>query len=73
MCNAQSSEDRIKEAAKTVFLKKGFAGTTARDIAEAASTNIALTNYYVSSKEKLFLEIIKDLCSHDCQNTLKIF
>ncbi len=73
MCNAQSSEDRIKEAAKTVFLKKGFAGTTARDIAEAASMNIALTNYYFRSKEKLFLEIFKDLFSHYCQNTLKIF
>lgn len=72
-CITQSSEERIKEAAKSVFLRKGFAGTTARDIAEAASMNIALTNYYFRSKEKLFLEIFKDLFSHYCQNALKIF
>lgn len=72
-CIAQSSEERIKEAAKSVFLKKGFVGTTARDIAEAACMNIALTNYYFRSKEKLFTEIFKDLFSQYCNNTLKIF
>ncbi|RDB06996.1 TetR/AcrR family transcriptional regulator [Runella aurantiaca] len=72
-CITQSSEEKIKEAAKTVFLKKGYAGTTARDIAEAASMNIALTNYYFRSKEKLFFEIFRDLFSYYCKNTLKIF
>lgn len=72
-CIAQSSEERIKEAAKSVFLKKGFVGTTARDIAEAACMNIALTNYYFRSKEKLFTEIFKDLFRQYCNNTLKIF
>lgn len=72
-CITQSSEERIKEAAKSVFLKKGFVGTTARDIAEAACMNIALTNYYFRSKEKLFTEIFKDLFSQYCNNTLKIF
>lgn len=72
-CIAQSSEEKIKEAAKSVFLKKGFVGTTARDIAEAACMNIALTNYYFRSKEKLFTEIFKDLFSQYCNNTLKIF
>jgi len=72
-CITQSSEEKIKEAAKSVFLKKGYAGTTARDIAEAASMNIALTNYYFRSKEKLFFEIFRDLFSYYCKNTLKIF
>ncbi|WP_428667393.1 TetR/AcrR family transcriptional regulator [Runella sp.] len=72
-CITQSSEEKIKEAAKSVFLKKGFAGTTARDIAEAACMNIALTNYYFRSKEKLFQEIFRDLFSYYCKNTLKIF
>jgi TetR/AcrR family transcriptional regulator len=72
-CIAQSSEEKIKEAAKSVFLKKGFVGTTARDIAEAACMNIALTNYYFRSKEKLFTEIFKDLFNQYCNNTLKIF
>lgn len=71
-CVNQSSEEKLKEAAKSVFLKKGFAGTTARDIADAAGMNIALTNYYFRSKEKLFVEIFKDLFSLYCTNTLKI-
>jgi TetR/AcrR family transcriptional regulator len=71
-CVNQSSEEKIKEAAKSVFLKKGFTGTTARDIAEAAGMNIALTNYYFRSKEKLFLEIFRDLFTLYYENTLEI-
>lgn len=53
----QSTEEKIKGAAKKVFLEKGFGGTTTRDIAESSDTNIALVNYYFRSKEKLFQEI----------------
>jgi AcrR family transcriptional regulator len=52
-----STEGRIKEAARIVFHKKGFAATRTRDIAEEAGINLALLNYYFRSKEKLF-EII---------------
>lgn len=51
------SEDKIKEAARTVFYKKGFAATRTRDIAEEANINLGLINYYFRSKSKLF-EII---------------
>lgn len=71
-CVTQSSEEKIREAAKSVFLQKGFAGATARDIADAAGMNIALTNYYFRSKEKLFIEIFRDLFALYCENTLKI-
>ena len=60
-CITEKSEDKIKEAARRVFLKKGFDGTTSRDIAREADMNIALTNYYFRSKEKLFLEIFRDV------------
>lgn len=53
----QSTEVRIKEAAKKVFLEKGFGATTTRDIALCSETNIALVNYYFRSKERLFQEI----------------
>lgn len=49
-----STEEKIKEAARTVFTKKGYAGTRTRDIAEEAGINLALLNYYFRSKEKLF-------------------
>ncbi|TDH29330.1 TetR/AcrR family transcriptional regulator [Segetibacter sp. 3557_3] len=52
-----TTEEKIKEAARIVFLKKGYAATKTRDIAEQAGLNLALLNYYFRSKEKLF-EII---------------
>ena len=49
-----STEDRIKEAARIVFTRKGYAATRTRDIAEESGFNLALINYYFRSKEKLF-------------------
>ncbi len=49
-----SSEEKIKEAARRVFIKKGFSATRTRDIAEEAGINLALLNYYFRSKQKLF-------------------
>ncbi len=49
-----STEEKIKDAARRVFMKKGYAATRTRDIAEAAGINLALLNYYFRSKEKLF-------------------
>ncbi|MEO6730716.1 MAG: TetR family transcriptional regulator [Ferruginibacter sp.] len=49
-----STENKIKKAARTVFHKKGFAATRTRDIADEAGINLALLNYYFRSKEKLF-------------------
>ena len=71
-CVSEKSEDKIREAAKRVFLKKGFDGTTSRDIAKEADMNIALTNYYFRSKEKLFMEIFNDLMGLYFQNVIDI-
>ncbi len=49
-----TTEEKIKEAARNVFMKKGYAATRTRDIAEEAGLNLALLNYYFRSKEKLF-------------------
>ncbi|MES1159639.1 MAG: TetR/AcrR family transcriptional regulator [Bacteroidota bacterium] len=50
----ESTEERIKAAAKKLFTQKGFAATRTRDIAEEAGINLALLNYYFRSKEKLY-------------------
>jgi len=55
-----NTEARIKEAARIVFLNKGFAATRTRDIAEEADINLALLNYYFRSKQKLFNLIMLD-------------
>lgn len=49
-----STEEKIKEAARKVFIHKGFSGARTRDIAEEAGINLALLNYYFRSKENLF-------------------
>jgi len=52
--DAKSTEGRILEAAKTVFISKGFDGTSMQDIADEADINKSLLHYYFRSKEKLF-------------------
>ncbi len=49
-----STEEKIKNSARAVFHKKGFAAARTRDIAQEAGINLALLNYYFRSKEKLF-------------------
>jgi AcrR family transcriptional regulator len=44
---------QIMEAAERLFADRGFAGTSVRDIAEAAGVNLAMISYYFGSKEKL--------------------
>lgn len=51
------TEIKIKTAAKSLFLKKGYNATTTRDISKESDINLALLNYYFTSKKKLF-EII---------------
>jgi AcrR family transcriptional regulator len=50
----QDAEERLKEAARKLFLEKGFAAVKTREIAEAANVNLALLNYYFRSKKKLY-------------------
>ena len=55
-----STEEKIKNAARIVFHKKGYAAARTRDIAEEAGINLALLNYYFRSKEKLFNLVMID-------------
>jgi AcrR family transcriptional regulator len=54
----RSTEEKIKEAARKVFMNKGYSGARTRDIADEAGINLALLNYYFRSKEKLFQMIM---------------
>ncbi len=49
-----STEKVILEAAKKVFLDKGFDGARMQQIADEAGINKALLHYYFRSKDKLF-------------------
>lgn len=67
-----STEEKIKEAARTVFYKKGFAATRTRDIAEEADINLALLNYYFRSKAKLFEMIMMETLSGFIKNMVVV-
>lgn len=63
----QTTEEKIKQAAKKIFHEKGYGQTRTREIAEAAGINTALLNYYFRSKENLFniimLESVQEMFS----------
>ncbi|PZR25325.1 MAG: TetR/AcrR family transcriptional regulator [Citrobacter freundii] len=50
----ETSEEKILDAARTVFLQKGMAGARMQEIADEAGINKALLHYYFKSKELLF-------------------
>jgi AcrR family transcriptional regulator len=60
--NTQSEHDakrRILIAAKKLFARQGFDGTTVRQICEEAGANVALVSYYFGGKEKVLEEVLK--------------
>ncbi|MEI6409015.1 MAG: TetR/AcrR family transcriptional regulator [Bacteroidota bacterium] len=54
-----NTEEIILEAARTVFMQKGFAATRMCDIAYTANINPAMLHYYFRKKEKLFSVIFE--------------
>ena len=67
------AEEKIKAAAKRVFVSKGFSGCTSREIAKEAGTNVALVNYYFRSKDQLFLIIYKSVTEDFLLSMVDVF
>ncbi len=55
------TEQRIKEAAKKVFINKGLAGARMQEIADEAQINKAMLHYYYRSKQQLFKNIFEEV------------
>ena len=53
-----TTQEKIIEAARTVFTKKGYSAARTRDIAEESGLNLALINYHFQSKDNLFKIVI---------------
>lgn len=62
-CNNQNpdydSEQRIFEAAQTLFLQKGLSETTMQEIADQAGISRTSLHYYFRNKDKLFANIFE--------------
>lgn len=56
---ADSTEQKIFDAAQTVFLQKGMDGAKMQEIADLAGINKALLHYYYRSKEKLYESVAR--------------
>lgn len=56
--NDKQTSTKIMDAAIPLFAKKGFAGVSVKELAEAAGVNIALISYYFGGKENLYMTIL---------------
>jgi TetR/AcrR family transcriptional regulator len=59
-----TTEEKILEAAKNIFLAKGLDGARMQDIADEAGINKAMLHYYFRSKDKLFEQIFTEVAGH---------
>lgn len=68
-----STEEKIYEAARKIFIQKGMEGARMQEIADEASINKALLHYYFRSKENLFKAVFKDIFSKFLLKTRESF
>jgi AcrR family transcriptional regulator len=67
-----NTEQRILEAAKQVFMRKGMKAATTQEIANLAGVNKALLHYYFRTKEKLYLAVFQDVIKINVPNLVGI-
>ncbi len=58
------TEKKIFEAARAVFIERGFAGSRMQDIADRAGINKAMLHYYFRSKDLLFESVFRGVAPH---------
>ncbi len=69
----KTTEEKILDAASTVFTKKGFAATRTEDIARQAGMNRALLHYYYRDKQTIFNIIFETQFSEFFKGLFVIF
>ncbi|WOO37964.1 TetR/AcrR family transcriptional regulator [Anaerocolumna sp. AGMB13020] len=57
MENTNVTKDKILKVAKKLFAKKGFEGTTTREIVNEAGVNISLISYHFGGKENVLFAL----------------
>ncbi len=53
------TRERLLDTAEQLFGERGFAGTSVRDITDAAGANLGAVNYYFQSKENLYAQVFR--------------
>lgn len=72
MSAAASTEETILEAARKVFMQKGFAAARMCEIAETAGINQALLHYYFRNKDRLFSVVFEQQSHNFYSNIISI-
>lgn len=55
----RTTKDKLMDAAEKLFARRGFHGTSLRDITGAAGVDLALVNYHFGSKKQLFAAVLE--------------
>ncbi len=56
----RATSERLLAAATDLFARRGFHGTSIREIAERAGANVAAGHYHYGSKKGLYLHVLRD-------------
>jgi len=68
----QTRRDAVIRAAKAVFREKGYGSSSLADVAARLDTDRASLYYYVSGKQELFEEVVRDAVEHNVQEAERI-
>jgi AcrR family transcriptional regulator len=55
----RTTKDKLMDAAEKLFARRGFYGSSLRDITAAAGVDLALVNYHFGSKKQLLIAVIE--------------
>ncbi len=55
----RTTKGKLMDAAEKLFARRGFHGSSLRDITTAAGVDLALVNYHFGSKKQLFIAVIE--------------
>ena len=65
-----STKESILKSSKELFAKKGYKGTSIRDICSDAGAAVSAIKYHFGSKEQLFIDIIEEFSQNQLDSTL---
>lgn len=67
-----TTADRILEVATTFFARKGYNGTSIRDIAREADISISTLYYYAKNKNDLYRQVFKEVYNQEVETIDKV-
>jgi AcrR family transcriptional regulator len=70
---SDNTKEKIVQAAKQIFIRKGMDGARMQEIADEAGINKAMLHYYFHSKEQLFNEVFYGILSQLIPGLIVIF